>query len=122
MENSQVIWLLVMGLAAGVISGMVGIGGGTILVPAMVYILGFSQHQAQGTTLAMFLIPIGILGVYNYWKGGYVDVKTALIMAITFVAGSYFGSKISISLEAETVKKIFGIFLAVLSVKMIFFK
>lgn len=100
--------LLAVGLAAGFLSGMVGIGGGIIIVPVLVYFLGFTQHQAQGTTLFMFLLPIGILGVMNYHKQGYVDYKTALIICTTFVFGSYFGSKLSISLDQKTVKQIFG--------------
>lgn len=111
--------LLIIGLAAGVLSGMVGVGGGIIIVPALVYFLGFNQHLAQGTTLAMFLLPIGILGVYNYHKAGYIDVKVALIIAATFVAGSYFGSKIAISIDQSIVKKIFGVIMLLVSIKMI---
>jgi len=100
--------LLAVGLLAGFLSGMVGIGGGIIIVPVLVYFLGFTQHQAQGTTLFMFLLPIGILGVMNYHKQGYVDYKTALIICSTFVFGSYFGSKLAISLDQKTIKQIFG--------------
>lgn len=111
--------LLAVGLIAGILSGMVGIGGGIVIVPALVYFLGFSQHTAQGTTLAMFLLPIGILGVYNYYKEGYVDIKVALIIAATFIAGSYVGSKIAISIDQAIVKKIFGVIMLLVSVKMI---
>lgn len=114
--------LLTLGMVAGILSGLVGVGGGIIIVPVLVYFLGFSQHQAQGTTLAMFLIPIGILGAYNYYKQGYVDIKTALLISSTFVIGSYIGSKISISLDQNTVKKIFGIIILLVSLKMIFSK
>ena len=114
--------LLAVGLAAGFLSGMVGIGGGIIIVPVLVYFLGFTQHQAQGTTLFMFLLPIGILGVMNYYKAGYVDFKTALIIGSTFVIGSYFGSKWSISLDQKTVKQIFGVIIVLLGLKMIFWK
>ena len=111
--------LLAVGLAAGFLSGMVGIGGGIIIVPGLVYFLGFTQHQAQGTTLFMFLLPIGILGVMNYHKQGYVDYKTALIICTTFVFGSYFGSKLSISLDQKTVKQIFGAIIILLGTKML---
>jgi uncharacterized membrane protein YfcA len=111
--------LLAVGLAAGFLSGMVGIGGGIIIVPVLVYFLGFTQHQAQGTTLFMFLLPIGILGVMNYHKQGYVDYKTALIVCTTFVFGSYFGSKLSISLDQKTVKQIFGVIIILLGIKML---
>lgn len=114
--------LLAVGLAAGFLSGMVGIGGGIIIVPVLVYFLGFTQHQAQGTALFMFLLPIGILGVMNYHKQGYVDYKTALIICSTFVFGSYFGSKLSISLDQKTVKQIFGAIIILLGAKMLFWK
>ncbi len=114
--------LLAVGLAAGFLSGMVGIGGGIIIVPVLVYFLGFTQHQAQGTTLFMFLLPIGILGVMNYHKQGFVDYKTALIICTTFVFGSYFGSKLSISLDQKTVKQIFGAIIILLGAKMLFWK
>ena len=114
--------LLAVGLLAGFLSGMVGIGGGIIIVPVLVYFLGFSQHQAQGTTLFMFLLPIGILGVMNYHKQGYVDYKTALIICSTFVFGSYFGSKLSISLDQKTIKQIFGAIIILLGAKMLFWK
>lgn len=114
--------LLAVGLAAGFLSGMVGIGGGIIIVPVLVYFLGFTQHQAQGTTLFMFLLPIGILGVMNYHKAGHVDFKTAFIIATTFVVGSYFGSKIAISLDQKLVKQIFGAIIILLGAKMLFWK
>lgn len=128
MENKKpmtlqiVLILLAVGLAAGFLSGMVGIGGGIIIVPVLVYFLGFTQHQAQGTTLFMFLLPIGILGVMNYHKQGYVDYKTALIICTTFVFGSYFGSKLSISLDQKMVKQIFGAIIILLGAKMLFWK
>ena len=114
--------LLAVGLLAGFLSGMVGIGGGIIIVPVLVYFLGFTQHQAQGTTLFMFLLPIGILGVMNYHKQGYVDYKTALIICSTFVFGSYFGSKLAISLDQKTIKQIFGVVIILLGAKMLFWK
>ena len=115
---SGIIILLLVGLIAGALSGMVGIGGGIVIVPVLVYFLGFTQHQAQGTTLFMFLIPIGILGVINYWQSGYVDWKTALIMASTFFIGSYFGSKFAISIDQQTIKKVFGAVIILLGLKM----
>lgn len=119
---TSILILLAVGLIAGALSGMVGIGGGIIIVPALVYFLGFSQHQAQGTVLFMFLLPIGILGVMNYYNAGHVDFKTAFIIASTFVVGSYFGSKISIAIDQQTLKKVFGVIILLLSLKMIFGK
>ena len=111
--------LLTLGLIAGILSGMIGIGGGIVIVPALVYFLGYTQHQAQGTVLFMFLLPIGILGVFNYYNGGYIEFKTAFIIASTFIVGSYFGSKISIAVDQATLKKVFGAILLLVSVKMI---
>jgi len=119
---SEIIVLLVIGIIAGFFSGLVGIGGGIIIVPVLVYFLHFNQQQAQGTTLFMFLFPIGILGVMNYYKAGFVDWKAAAIMGITFLAGSFFGSKLAISIDQQTVKKIFGLFIILLGIKMTFFK
>ena len=111
-----------LGLAAGILSGLIGIGGGIIIVPALVFIFGFSQHQAQGTTLALLVPPIGILAAYNYYKAGHVDLRIALLLAIAFIAGSYFGSKLAIRLPQELLKKIFGIFLLLVAIKMLFWK
>ncbi len=111
--------LLTLGLVAGILSGMVGIGGGIVIVPALVYFFGYTQHQAQGTVLFMFLLPIGILGVFNYYNAGHIEFKTAFIIASTFIIGSYFGSKISIAIDQATLKKVFGVILFLLSLKMI---
>jgi uncharacterized protein len=119
---NDILILLVLGLIAGVFSGMVGIGGGVIMVPALIYFLGFSQTQAQGTTLFMFLFPIGLLGVYNYWKEGCVDWRVASVMAITFFMGSFFGSKMAISIDQSLLKKIFACFLIVVAIKMLWGK
>ncbi len=119
---NEIIILLSIGLIAGFFSGLVGIGGGIIIVPVLVYFLHFTQQQAQGTTLFMFLFPIGILGVYNYYKAGYMDWKAAAFMGLTFVIGSFFGSKIAVSIDQQTVKKVFGIFVILIGIKMAFFK
>ncbi|HEY1039723.1 MAG TPA: sulfite exporter TauE/SafE family protein [Bacteroidia bacterium] len=116
---NDIIVLLLVGLVAGALSGLVGIGGGIVIVPVLVYFLGFSQHQAQGTTLFMFLFPIGILGVLNYAKAGHVDWKVAGIIAITFVIGSYFGSKFAIKLDQQTIKRVFGAIIIILGTKML---
>ena len=114
--------LLIIGLVAGILSGLVGIGGGIVIVPALVYFLGLTQHQAQGTTLFMFLMPIGILGVLNYYKAGNVDFKLALIMASTFVIGSFLGSKWAVNIDQAILKKVFGSLILVIALKMIFGK
>ena len=121
MDINIILVLVLIGLAAGFMSGMVGIGGGVIIVPALVFFLAFSQHQAQGNSLALLMFPVGILGVINYYKKGYVDFRIAALLAVGFVAGSYLGSKFSLSLPQETVKKIFAIIMIILAVKMLFF-
>ncbi len=112
--------LIIVGIAAGMLGGMVGIGGGIVIVPALIYFLGFSQKSAQGTSLGLLLLPVGILGVMQYYKQGHVDFKIVAFVAIGFLAGSYFGSKIALSLPQETVKKIFAILLIIVAVKMLF--
>ena len=97
MSVSTLIILLVIGLMGGILSGLVGVGGGIIIVPALVYFLGLSQHSAQGTSLALMLPPIGILAAMNYYKAGSLNIKYALVIAIAFIIGGYFGSKISIT-------------------------
>jgi len=113
---TTILGLLIIGLLAGILSSMVGVGGGTIIVPGLVFVLAVSQKMAQGTSLALMLPPIGIIAVANYYKAGYVDFKVAGIICITFLLGSYFGSKIAISLPESTIKKIFGVFLMILAV------
>lgn len=119
---NDILILLLIGLTAGILSGMVGIGGGIIVVPALVYFLGFSQHSAQGTVLFMFLFPIGVLGVFNYYQAGYIDWKVAAIMAASFFVGSFLGSKMAISIDMNTLRKVFGAVIFLLSIKMMFGK
>lgn len=115
-----VIYLILIGLAAGVLGGMVGIGGGVLIVPALVLILGLSQHQSQGISLAMMIFPVGILGVINYYKKGYVDFRYAGLLAVGFFVGSYIGSKFSLSLPQDTVRKIFAVVMILLAIKLLF--
>ena len=120
MDIQSVLIVILTGIAAGMLSGLVGIGGGLVIVPALVYFLGFSQHTAQGTSLMMILLPVGVLAVINYYKQGYVDMKVVWLLAIGFIVGGYFGSKIAIGLPQETVKKIFAILMILIALKMIF--
>jgi uncharacterized protein len=111
--------LLCIGLLAGILSGMVGVGGGIIIVPALVYFMSMSQHEAQGTSLGVLLLPVGIFAVMNYYKAGYVDVRSTLIIACTFLIGGFIGSKIAISIDQNMVKKVFGVVLLLVAFKMI---
>jgi uncharacterized membrane protein YfcA len=92
------------------------------MVPVLVLLFGFTQHKAQGTTLALLMIPVGIFGVMNYYKTGNVDVKTALLLCCGFVLGSYFGSKTAITLSQDTLRKVFAVLMFVVAVKMFFQK
>ncbi len=111
MTAELIIIILLIGLFAGILSGLVGVGGGLIIVPALIFFLGFNQHQAQGTSLGLLLLPVGILAVINYYNKGNVDVKVVAIMSIAFIAGGWMGSKLALRLPEDTVKKIFAIFL-----------
>ena len=115
----QIIVLLIMiGLAAGVLSGLVGVGGGIIVVPALVFFLGFSQQQAQGTSLGLLLLPVGILAVINYYNKGHIDMRVVGIMAVSFIIGGWLGSKWAVSLPEITVKRIFAVILFYSAFKM----
>lgn len=115
----QIILLLVLiGLAAGILSGLVGVGGGIIVVPALVFFLGFTQQQAQGTSLGLLLLPVGILAVLNYYNKGQIDIKVVGIMAAAFIIGGWLGSKWALSLPEIVVKRIFAIILFYSAIKM----
>ncbi len=121
MDTQTLLILVIVGLAAGMLSGVVGIGGGIIIVPALVYFLGFSQRMAQGTSLAILLLPIGLLGVIQFYKAGYVDVKVTAVIAIAFFIGSYFGSRIALTVSQDVLKKCFAVLLVVVAIKILFF-
>ena len=110
--------LLAIGLAAGLASGILGIGGGIIIIPALVYILDYSQKQAQGTSLGLLLPPVGLLALLNYYNAGYVNLKAAGLMIITFVIGSYLSSKFAVSLPEHIIKKAFAVFMMFYSIKL----
>jgi uncharacterized membrane protein YfcA len=118
MSVSMLILLLVIGIITGVVAGMFGIGGAIVMVPALVFIMGFSQHMAQGTSLAVMLPPIGIIATWNYWKAGQVNFKFALILAVAFLVGSYFGSKLALNIPQNILKKLFGVLLLLVAAKM----
>lgn len=114
-----IIILVLIGLASGMLSGLVGVGGGIIIVPALVFFLGFSQHQAQGTSLGLLLLPVGILAVLNYYKQGYIDIKVIIVMSIAFVVGGWLGSKLSLVLSDLLIKRIFAVVLFYTAFKML---
>lgn len=127
MSAETIIVLITIGFTAGVLSGLVGIGGGIVIVPALVFFLGFSQQEAQGTSLGLLLLPIGILAVINYYNKGYIDIRVVGIMVLAFIAGGWVGSKIALQLSEDVLKKIFAVLLFYTAFKMlnwdtIFFK
>jgi uncharacterized protein len=108
-----------LGLAAGIMSGMIGIGGGVIIAPALLFIFGLSQLQAQGTTVALLVPPIGLLAAWTYYKQGYVNIEMAAFICIGFFVGGYIGSKIATTLPTVVLERIFGIALLLIGIKMI---
>jgi uncharacterized membrane protein YfcA len=122
MTISTLLILIMIGVLAGIMAGMLGIGGAIIMVPALVYILAMNQQAAQGTSLAVMLPPVGIIAAYNYYKAGQVNLKFALILAVFFLVGSYFGSKLSLNLPESVLKKIFGFLLLAVAAKMLLSK
>ena len=122
MSTSMLLILIVIGIITGIMAGMLGIGGAIIMTPALVFIMGLSQANAQGTSLAVMLPPIGIIAAYNYYKAGFVNIKFALILAVCFLVGSYFGSKIAVNIPQHMLKKIFGLLLLLVAAKMLLSK
>jgi uncharacterized membrane protein YfcA len=118
--STQTIFILIfIGLMAGALSGFVGVGGGIIIVPALVYMLGFSQHEAQGTSLFILSMPVVILATINYWKSGNVNWKFGLVVALAFIIGGYIGSKLSLKMSPGLVKFLFGLLMAYMSFRLI---
>jgi uncharacterized membrane protein YfcA len=111
---------ILLGIVAGTLSGLIGIGGGVIIVPALVLLFGMSQHHAQGTTLALLIPPIGILAAWTYYKAGYVDVKVAALVAVGFFVGSFLGARLATHISEATLERIFGVALLLIALKMIF--
>jgi uncharacterized membrane protein YfcA len=122
MDAGSIVLLLILGVAAGFTSGMFGIGGGIVIIPALVYIMKFNQHMAQGTALAILVPPIGIVAAYNYYQKGYVDINTAGIMILGFVVGAYFGSKTALSVSDVHLNKVFAVVLILVGLKVLLSK
>jgi len=114
--------LVIIGIAAGMLSGIAGVGGGVIIIPALIFLLGMTQFEAQGTSLAMMIPPIGIMAAFNYYKDGYINWKYAAILAVFFFIGGYFGSKWALNIPQNIVKKSFAVFIILVGVKMLFGK
>jgi uncharacterized protein len=116
------ILFVVLGVIAGLLAGIVGVGGGIIIVPALVYLFQFSQKSAQGTTLALLIPPIGFFAAWAYYKAGQVNIKAAAFIIVGFIVGSYLGAKFATQLPDKQLTKAFGAFLIIVGIKMLFFK
>ena len=119
MTIQLVLFLVMIGLLAGILSGLVGVGGGIIVVPALVLFLGYSQQAAQGTSLGLLLLPVGILAVINYYNKGHIDVKVVAVMSVAFILGGWLGSKLALQLSQELLRKIFAIVLFYTAFRML---
>ncbi|HNX68392.1 MAG TPA: sulfite exporter TauE/SafE family protein [Candidatus Omnitrophota bacterium] len=113
---------ILLGLVAGVFGGMFGIGGGAVMIPAMVYFFGLTQHQAQGTTLAIMVPPIGLLAAWRYYQSGNVKLGMAALICAGFVVGGWLGAHFVQNLPETLMKRLFGGFLLLVALKMIFSK
>lgn len=122
MTAAQIILIVLVGLSAGLLGGTLGVGGGIVVIPALIFLFGFNQHAAQGTTLAFMLPPVTILATWNYWKNGHVEWRYALILSLTFLIGAYLGSIFVENIPDKILKKFFGVLLLFMAMKMIFSK
>ncbi|MBN2379632.1 sulfite exporter TauE/SafE family protein [candidate division WOR-3 bacterium] len=118
----QYILVGVVGVASGMLSGLFGVGGGILIIPSLVLILGFNQHEAQGTSLVALLLPVGILGVIRYWKAGNVNWIAGLIIAAGLFVGAYFGAGWANKINEIWLKRAFGILLILAGIRFILTK
>ncbi len=125
MTAATIIILIIIGLSAGILSGLVGVGGGIIMVPLFVLFLGLTQHNAQGLSLAVMLPPVTFLAVYNYHtagSGGNIDWRIAVTVSILFIIGGFIGSKIALQIDQRMLRKIFGVFMLIVAIRLILTK
>ena len=118
MQTQNFITLALIGIAGGLLSGLLGLGGAIIIIPALVMLMGFSQEMAQGTTLMMMVLPVGALAAFQYYQKGFVDIKAALIMAVFFFVSGYFGAKFATQIPQEILKKSFAVMLVTIAIKI----
>lgn len=115
----ELLLFLLLGLGVGTLSGLIGIGGGVLITPALIYLFGFSQHIAQGTTLALLVPPIGLLGAWTYFQQGYVDVKAAIFICLGFVFGGLVGAKFAVDLPEQFLRRVFGTAMILVGLRMV---
>ena len=124
MPTQEILIILVIGLMAGVLSGLIGVGGGIILVPALVYFLSYTQHQAQGTSLGVLTFPVVILAFLTYWQetrkmGTPLDFRVIALLAVGFIVGGYLGGHLAVRVDKDLLKKIFAVILLYTGFKML---
>jgi len=123
MELNLIIKLAITGISAGILSGLFGVGGGIILVPMLIWVMGMSQAEAQGTSIAaIMLLPMGILAVWQYHKQGHVDFKTAAVIAAFFLIGSYAGARIAVQMHMDILRKLFAFLMILVGFRFILLK
>jgi hypothetical protein len=118
----SIILYVLLGATAGVFSGLLGIGGGIILVPMLVLLVGLTQQQAQGTTLILLTAPFGLLAALTYYQSGYADLKIAAILGIGFFFGAFLGAKVATNIPNVVLQKVFGVALLVVAVYLLLSK
>jgi hypothetical protein len=119
MSVNEIIILIIIGLSAGIVSGMLGVGGAIIMIPALVFFMGLSQHQAQGTSLSVLIFPVGFLAFWNYYKQGYVNFRIAIIIMLAFFIGGFLGSWLAVRIPERPLKIFFGVLIILLGFRMI---
>lgn len=122
MDYQTIAILASIGIVAGILSGILGLGGAIIIIPALVMFVGFSQQMAQGTTLLMMVLPVGALAAMQYYQKGFADVNAALIMAFFFLFGAYFGAKVATQIPQDVLRKVFAVLLVAMAIKIGFQK
>ncbi|KAF0131169.1 MAG: protein of unknown function DUF81 [Bacteroidetes bacterium] len=122
MTSTTIILLIAIGLFAGFFSGMIGLGGGLIIIPALMYLLHMNQYTAQGTSLAIMLPPIGLMAAFNYYKAGQLNLKFAMIIAAAFFIGGYFGSRWALNIPEAILRRIFAVTLIIVAIRMLWSK
>ncbi len=122
MDWQSALIVALIGAVAGLLGGLLGLGGAIIIIPALVMLLGYSQQMAQGTALIMMVLPVGALAAFHYYQKGFVDVKAALILAVFFLVGGYFGGKFAMHIPQEIMRKSFAVLIVAIAVKMWFQK
>ena len=115
----EYLYLLAIGLVAGVLGGMFGIGGGLVIVPALIFLMKMKQFDALGTSLAALIPPVGLLGAFEYYQNGHMNFKYAALIAAGLFVGIYFGARITLGLSPDTAKRAYAFFLVAVAAKML---